>query len=156
MANEFYYCVSLSILHPTIDPRIITKEITEFKPSVEIMAGMVRVGKDGKPLVPMRKASQSYWCADLHSEEHIFSQTRPFNDFIMDVLCILETHRNLFEHLKIDGEQHFFVGWFHKYGCAAERITSDVLKKCGELGLDFELHCYNGPPGETCSLIREG
>lgn len=112
MANEFYYCVSLSIVHPTIDPKSITRSITTLRPRIETMAGTERRTKDGALIVPRRKATFSHWLADLHDKEKIYSGLKPLSDFILEQLTQLEEHRILFGQLRQEGQVTLRIGWF--------------------------------------------
>jgi hypothetical protein len=142
MANEFHYSVSLCIVHPTVDPRSITKELTSLRPAIEKRAGDERRSKDGKPLVPRRKTLLSVWLANLHDEERLYSGVKPLSVFIVESLAKLEGHRDLFFQLRQQGNVALRVGWFSDSNYSAEVLSSDALKKCGDLGLDIELNCY--------------
>jgi len=150
MANEFYYCVSLSIVHPTIDPAQITRAITGLRPRIETMAGTERRGRDGTPVVPSRKVALSHWLADLHDEEKLYSGETPISDFLLEQSTALEVHRELFAHLREGGEVTFVIGWFSVSNHSAEALKAEALKKCGDLGIDIELNFYGpedrGPP----------
>lgn len=147
MAFEFYYCVSLSIVHPTIDPRKITEAIPSLHPRIEVMAGTERRGRDGKPLIPRRAAAVSHWLADLHQEEKLYSGAKPMSDYVLERLTELEKHRSLFAHLREEGEVVLRIGWFSVSNHSAEALKAATLRKCGDLGIDMELNFY-GPNDE--------
>ena len=144
LANEFHYCVSLSIVHPTFDPKVITAAITTLEPRIQVMAGTDRLGKDGKPIMPERKVAISHWLADLHKEDRLYSGDKPISDFLLDQLTKLESHRPLFAELAKEGEVVFRIGWFSDSNYSAEVLSAETLKKCGDLGVDLELNFY-GP-----------
>ena len=144
MANEFYYSVSLSIVHPTADPKTITGAVTNLRPKIETKAGSERRRKDGTPIVPSRKAELSHWLAELHDEERLFSGDRPMSDFIFGQLDKLEAHRSLFAQLRQEGEVVLIIGWFSESNHSAGVLNAETLKKCGDLGIDLELNYY-GP-----------
>jgi hypothetical protein len=145
MANEFYYCISLSIVHPTIDPAIITKAIPELRPKIETMAGTIRRDKGNKPIVPERTASLSHWLAELHPEEKLYSGSKPICEFIFERLNDLDPHRDLFAHLRKAGQVSLRIGWFMESNYSAELLDAETLRRCGELGLDVELNVYAMP-----------
>ena len=147
MANEFHYCVSLSILHPSVDPKWITGLLPELHPNVEVKAGTERLDKQGKPFSPPRKAVFSVWLADLHTEEKLYSGSRPLSDFIGDRLTELEPHREVFAELRKEGRVKLEIGWFSDSNYSAEILDAETLKKCGDLGIDIELNCYWNVPG---------
>ena len=47
---EFYYCVSLDIVHPSVDPKRISEQIDTFRITHQTMAGTLRRAKDGSPI----------------------------------------------------------------------------------------------------------
>lgn len=142
MANEFYYCVSLSIVHPSVDPKSITMAITTFHPRIESMAGSERRRKDGTLVVPHRKVALSHWLADLHEEKRLFSGDKPISDFILSQLEKLEVNAELFTQLRQQGMVALTIGLFGESNYSAVVMSADMLKKCGSLGLDIELNCY--------------
>jgi Domain of unknown function (DUF4279) len=142
MANEFHYSVSLSILHPSIDPKTITATITELQPSIETMAGSDRRDTEGNLISPRRQSKYTHWLADLHPEHTVFSGEVPLSDFILRVLTALEQHRSFFHELAELGEISFIVALFSKTNHSAEVLYSDTLKRCADLGIDIELDFY--------------
>ena len=143
MANEFYYCISLSIVHPTIDPEIITKAIPELRPRIETMAGTVRRGKGNKQIMPERRTALSHWLAELHREEKLYSGSKPFCEFISERLDDLEPHRDLFANLREEGQVALVIGWFSETNYSADLLDAEILRRCGDLGLDIELNIYS-------------
>jgi hypothetical protein len=144
MANEFHYSVSLSIVHPSADPKSITEAITGLRPKIEIKAGSDRQRKDGTPIVPSRKAELSHWLAELHDEKKLFSGDMPLSDFILGQLDRLEAYRSLFSRLREEGEVVLRIGWFSDTNHSAGVLSAETLKRCGDLGIDLELNYY-GP-----------
>src|SRR4051812_44213668 len=131
MANEFQYCVSLSIAHPTVHPTDITNVIRSLQPRIKSMAGNERRTKDGTPVVPPRKVLRSHWLADLHDEEKLFSDEKPITDFIFEQLRKLEEHRDLFLQLGREGNVALIIGWFSESNHSAGVLDAEALKKCG-------------------------
>ena len=144
MANEFYYSVSLSIVHPTADPKSITEVITSLRPKIETKAGSVRRRQDGTAVVPTRTAALSHWLAELHDQDKLFSGDRPMSDFILDQLDKLKPYQRLFDQLREEGEVTLMIGWFSESNHSAGVLKAETLKICGELGIDLELNYY-GP-----------
>jgi hypothetical protein len=143
MANEFYYCVSLSIVHHSIDPNWITQAIPNLRPTITTMAGTERCDKDGKPMVPPRRALLSHWLADLHEESRLYSAVKPISDFIQEKLAELEAYRDVFAHLRQEGTVVLMIGWFSKGDHSAGVFEAEILKMCGDLGIDIELNFYS-------------
>jgi hypothetical protein len=140
--NEFYYCVSLSILHPSVDPKWISGLLTGLRPKIEVKAGSEKLDKNGKPIIPPRRVPLSHWSADLHEEERLYSGNVPISDFILDRLTELEKYKDVFAELLKEGRIALMMGWFSDSSCSAETLEADTLKKCGDLGISIELHCY--------------
>ena len=147
MANEFDYSVSLSIVHPRMDPRRITATISSLRPRIETSAGSARRGKDGKLLIPRRAAALSHWLADLQ-EGKLNSKVTPISAFISEQLTRLEHHRDFLREIRKDGDVVFRIGWFSSSNYSAGVLEAEVLKKCGDLGIDIEINCYFSPSGE--------
>jgi hypothetical protein len=143
MANEFHYSVSLSILHPTVDPKHITSLLVGLRPRIETMAGTERRTKDGKLIVPPRKAPLSHWLAGLHDEKRLYSGSEPISNFILERLTELEKHRDLFAELGKEGRVELIIGWFSESNYSAAVLDCETLKKSGELGIDIELNFYS-------------
>lgn len=143
MANEFYYSVSLSIVHPFIDPHWITQAMPGLHPRIERMAGTERHDKDGEPIIPHRKASLSHWLADLHQEPKLYSAAKPISDFILDKMIELEQCRAVFAHLRREGSIVLMIGWFSIGKHSAAMLNAEALQKCGELGIDIEISFYS-------------
>jgi len=143
MANEFYYCVSLSIVHPTADPAPITKSITHLRPDIEVKAGTERRGRDGELIVPRRVSPLSHWSAYCHEEERLFSGERSLSEFICECLDKLEHHRDLFATLRPEGDIKLVVGWFSESNHSADILSVDAMKKCSDLGIAIELDFYS-------------
>jgi hypothetical protein len=143
MANEFYYSVSLSIVHPTIDPHWITRTIPSLNPRIQTMAGTERRGTGGEPIVPSRKALLTHWLADLQQEPKLYSDVKPLSDFILEKMTDLEKFHDIFAHLRQDGEVVLVVGWFSEDNYSAGVLSAEALQKCGELGIDIEINFYS-------------
>jgi len=142
MANEFHYCASLSITHPSVDPKSISEIITEFPPRIETMAGSERRSRDGTLIVPHRKAVLSHWLAYLHNEERLYSGEHPVSDFLLGKLQKLEKYTDFISQMRQQGAVTLVIGWFSESNYTAEIFTAELLKKCGDIGLDIELNIY--------------
>lgn len=141
MANEFHYCVSLSILHPSVDPKWISRHLTDLYPTIEVKAGTERRDKRGNIIHPPRKAPLSHWLADLHDEERLYSGSVRLSDFLLDWLTELERYKDIFLELEKEGSVKLMIGWFSDSNYSAEALDAEVLKKCGDLGINLELNC---------------
>ncbi len=143
MANEFYYCATLSIVHPTIDPQLITQTISSLRPRIESMAGSERRLTDGTPVVPPRRVLLSHWLADLHEEDKLFSSDAPLSDFIERKIRGLTHYQDFLLQLQQEGQVAIVVDWFSETGHSSGVLNASVLRKCGEMGIDIELNFYN-------------
>lgn len=142
MANEFDYSVSLSILHPSFDPKVITAAITELYPAIEALAGSDRRDREGKIVTPPRKTMYSHWLAYLHPEDRVFSGDVPFSEFIRMRLGELMRHRDLFHELDKEGEVNLVIALYSKGNHAADVLYADALKQCADLAVNIELNIY--------------
>lgn len=142
MANEFYYCVSLDIVHPTIDPQILTSQITELSPRREVKAGQYRRNTRGELVFPKRRVPLSHWSAQLHPGTRLYSGTTPLSACVLNSLSNLERHKDLFHELIQDGRVVLDMAWFSNSNYLAETISADVLKACANLHLSLELNVF--------------
>lgn len=142
MANEFHYCISFDIVHPTLDPAFITQELGGLQPTRKVMAGDERRGRDGKLLVPGRKAAFSVWSTNLHDEARLYSGTKPLSTLIIEFLAKLESHAEFLSRIRQEGKVALNIGWFSDTNYSAEILSAEAMKKCGDLGIDIELNCY--------------
>jgi hypothetical protein len=141
---EFHYCVRLDIVHPSADPRRISERIRGVAVTHETMAGSERRTRRGQCIEPRRKAALTHWGASLHREERIYSGDRELSAFIHDRLMDLQEHRDLFLELGKEGDVYLAVDWFSETKHSAARLDSELLRRCGALGLGIELNLY-GP-----------
>lgn len=143
MANEFNYTAELSIVHPSIDPKVITAAITELHPVIEAMAGTDRRDRQGNLLMPQRKTMLSHWLAPLHSEKHLFSGDVQLSEFIENRLSQLRRHRDLFLNLDKEGEVTLVIALYTKSNYSADVLRAGALKQCGDLGINLEFDIYS-------------
>jgi hypothetical protein len=142
MAFDFKYCVSLSIVHPSLDPRTVSATIVELSPRIESMAGEDRRGRDGNLLTPHRKVQLSHWLAPLHEEEYLRSESTPLSDFILEWAKKLMRYQTLLLEIGCEGSAKFSVGWFSDSTNSAAALSADALKACGDLGIGIDLDFY--------------
>ena len=145
MANEFYYSVSLSIVHPNLDPAIVSKAIDCLRPRIEAKAGTERRSNDGSLVLPVRRTLLTHWMADLHDAEQVYSGDIAISDLIAEQLVKLAGHKQLFSEIKSEGTVSLRIGWFSITNHSAGVLDYDLLRQCGELGLDIELNYYGAP-----------
>jgi hypothetical protein len=142
MANEFDYSVCLSILHPSVDPKVITSEIAELSPVIEALAGSIRRDREGRIITPPRQTMYSHWLAELHPEERLFSGDVPLSEFIALRLGELERHRDFFHEMNKEGVVTLIIALFTKSNHAAGVLYVDALTQCAELGISVEIDIY--------------
>jgi len=145
MSNDYQYRVCLSIVHPTIDPSLITQTIEHLRPRISIQAGSLRIDKDGKPFTPNRFAELSHWLANLH-DGTVYSGDILLCDFIRNRLIELAKHRSFFAHLSEEGQVAFKCDCFNEENCSSTVLSAKTFKLCGELEIDLELNIYNYVP----------
>jgi len=140
MAFEFHYSISLTIIHPSLDPVLFTEQISELQPRTEIKVGTELVDAGGLP--NGRNARNSFWSAPLHKAKRLYSETNPISEFIGEKLAVLKRHRELFHEWKEDGYVVLQIDWFSETGHSAACLESDVIRRCADLGLGIELCFY--------------
>lgn len=143
MANGFTYCVDFSVLHPTIDPRAISQAIPEFTPEIMVKAGAPRLNSHGQTIEPARIAAKSHWLAPLHDGKRMNSESVPLNDFLESRIALLEKHAAFLSEVRQDGELTLIIGWFSNGVSSGCSVGASLLRLCGELGIDLELHIYH-------------
>ena len=144
---EFDYHVKLSIVHPSVDPSIITQEIRTLKPHIASMAGTEKRDRHGRPMG--RKIALSHWCASLHGAERLHSGDRPLSEFLAEKLAELAPYQGLLAKLRAEGEVMFVIDWFSSRMHTAARLDAEVLRRCGKLGIDIELGYYGPDIGDS-------
>ena len=140
MAFEFQYSIELMIVHPSIDPSIITKQIIELRPRTEIKVGTEIVSPRGFPTG--RKAQSSVWSASLHDAKRLYSEVNPISQFIGDRLTNLERHREFLRDLSDGGYVVLRIDWFSETSHSASCLESGVVRRCADFGLGIELNFY--------------
>ena len=144
MANEYDYSADLSILHPTMDPKVITAAISELRPAKEVLAGSDARGSRGNLVTPRRKVMLSHWLAPLHSEERLFSGDTMLSEFILNRVNELKRHRDLFHEWNEEGQVTLVLALYTKSNYSADVLEADALKQCGDLGINIEFNIYSG------------
>lgn len=142
MAFEFYYTVSLTIVHPSIDPSVISEKISALRPKKASKAGSIRCNALGEPIQPERKSLLTHWTAPLHDEPRLHSANHPFPAFLSAKLTDLEQFREVFLELGKEGDVFFRIGWFSITSHSAESLAPGLLQKAGNVGIGFELNYY--------------
>lgn len=117
------------------------------------MVGTELRAKDGKLRIPNRKAVVSHWLAELHDEEKLHSGMKPLSIFILEQLLELERYHDLFAQLRQEGRVVLRIGWFSESNYSAGVFHAEMLKKCGDLGIDIEINCYG--PNDQISPLRD-
>lgn len=139
---EFNFCVSLEVVHPSIDPKTITQRIKGVRVTNETMAGSERHTRDGRPIEPRRRAMLTHWGAELHDGPRLYSGNVDLAEFVNGELDKLQQYREFFREVSLEGEVFLRIGWFSESNHSAARLSSNLLKRCGDIGLGMELDYY--------------
>jgi len=142
MANEFNYNACLSINHPTIDARLISKALSSYLPIVEATAGSVACHANGSPYLPIRKSVQSYWLAQLHQEKLLYSGETDLSVFLEQHINLLSDHAEFIQNILNEGRVVFKIALYHITKYLAYEIESCVLAKVGAFGIGIEIHSF--------------
>ena len=131
--NEFSYCATLHISHPTIDPSEITAAL-QIEPS-----RMSRVGQAHRS-VPGRVYDFSHWSSKLPAKDHDDIPT-----FLARLVSQLSRHRNYLHELSDSGgEIECFIGIFPTRLCD-QQYSHNLLAMLADLRIDLRLDYYDQP-----------
>ena len=135
----YRYCVSLRVLHPTVNPDTLTTKLS-LQPSRKWKVGEPRSTPKGNKLKGINK--ETYWTAQLHREESLLSRKVALEDFLTEQLARLKKVEKYFRHIrKTGGRIELFVGLFCDKNMGAE-LPSSLLASMGKLGIDLSLDIY--------------
>lgn len=135
---EFSYSGTLTLVHPHLDPSVITRTLG-LQPQSQAKAGSERYGRRGQPLD--RKAVLSVWSCRLHEEVTLNSGVFPLASFIDTWLQRLSVHRDFFHQIDSEGgEVQFKVNWFSDSPCTTAVLPPNTLEETGKLGVGIELN----------------
>ena len=137
--NDFSYCGSLHISHPSVDPATVTQRLG-LQPT--------RTTKTGQPhrSVPDRRYELSHWSCELPA---VKGDDLP--SFLYRVVELLTPHRSYLEELSDNGaEIECFVGIFAVRLCD-QSYPHDLLAALSSLrvNLRFDFHKANDGEIET-------
>lgn len=135
---EFSYSASLVVVHPNLDPGVITRTLG-LQPRMEAKAGSDRYDRRGNPL--HRKAILSCWNHQLHEDSVMDSAVHPLSDLIDNWLLKLSPHGGFFQQINSEGgEVQFKINWFSDSPYTTAVFQPKVLENCGKIGLGIELN----------------
>jgi hypothetical protein len=132
--NTFRYRVSQRMIHPDIDPDLITREIG-LEPRRTWTRGHPRQTPTGQPLEENYRDSYWYYAYDAPDDTHCA-------DFIRSSVTALQKHRDFFHRLRSEGaDLEFFVGLFSSRNFG-ETFEHDLLAVLGDLKIDLGFDIY--------------
>jgi hypothetical protein len=135
LVNPYSYKVSLTVLHPVIEPTAITSTLG-IQPNDSHRAGDPRRTPTGSPLGGVY--DRSFW-------RHSFS---PPDDsdlpaFLHRVAATLQRHREFFRSLReTGGDTELFVGLFSEGTNIGATIAHDLMAVLADLSIDIGLDIY--------------
>ena len=137
--NPYEYKVSLRIIHPNIDPQIISNTLG-IKPSRCWQAGTSRATPSAKVLEGVNK--NSYWTAQLSDGHALLSTDVPLEDYLLEKNNLLMEYSQFFNDLiETQGKAEYFIGIFADRNIGCE-FSSKLLKSLSNLGLELSLDIY--------------
>ena len=135
---EFTYTVNLIVVHPSMDPELITQALG-LKPELESKAGADLVNKRGQSR--MRKAALTHWSCRLHEEPKLNSQSMPLGEYLNSCIENLKPNQDLFKRINAEGgEIQFRIGWHSDSSYTTGVLGYETLATCGTLGIGVELN----------------
>ncbi|MDB5384929.1 MAG: hypothetical protein JWM11_575 [Planctomycetaceae bacterium] len=139
--SAYEFCVSLSIMHPSIDPAVITSRLG-VSPKRHRTVGEQRVTTKGVPLPGLNK--ESFWLATLHSGERLSSESISIEQFLADANGRLTQHREFFRELASSGGYlEYFIGWFGG-GNFSATLEPVLMAAIADLGISIGFDVYAG------------
>lgn len=132
--NTFRYRVSLRIIHPNIDPAVITQALG-LQPKRTWTRGQPRQTPTGQPLEGIYRDSYWYHAYDTPDDEQCAA-------FIHSAAMALQQHGDFFHRLRSEGaDTQFFVGLFSS-GNFGETFEHDLLGILSDLKIDLGFDIY--------------
>jgi hypothetical protein len=139
---EFRYKISLSILHPSIDPVKISS-VLGGKPKIQRKAGEEVLSTKGVPLG--RKSKLSHWLVSLQDGQMVKSDAHPISEIILNAAKEIEPHKQFLKSITDEGGKvEFRIAWFGNSSNSTGVLKAEALQLCGALGIDILLDVY-GP-----------
>jgi hypothetical protein len=132
--NEFSYCATLHISHPSIPPEDITA-VLGIIPQRQTKAGTPRRNANGAELGGTYPFS--HWSCELPTTDG-----EQLAAFLWSVVELLSPHREFLTTLASSGgETECFLGLFTEKNCD-ELFTCKLLSAMGSLGIGLRLDIY--------------
>lgn len=135
----YSFRISLRILHPNIDPDLITDELG-IKPSRCWQNGDQRKTPKGTKLKGTYK--ESYWNADPFNYGEYLSTDSVALDIISDVIEYIAPHKQFINKLESEGGRIILIVSTYSQRNYAIEIPPDILKKLSDLGLSIAHDVY--------------
>ena len=134
--HAYSYKVSLVIVHPTIDPQILTDTLN-LQPRKCQRVGDPRTTPTGALLEG--HYDKTYWSSPF---------TPPDDSNVETFLCRtaqkLRPHQLFFKHLRdTGGKLELFIGLFASGGNICATLPHDLLATVGDMGIDLGLDIYD-------------
>lgn len=146
--NDFEYCASLHIVHPSLDPDAISDALP-LHPERTHRRGDPRQTRRGTPLPGAYPTG--YWCCELvvHDGENIEA-------FLTRLVDDLEPAREMLRGISDDdGEVECFISLFAKSLCD-QSLPPNLLLTLGQIGISLRLDYYGANAGEDAASGQSG
>jgi hypothetical protein len=132
--STFRYKISLRIIHPNIDPVVISQTL-HLQPKRIWKLGEPRITPAGTPL--QGNYDNSYWSYAYSTPDDEQSSA-----FIRSTALALQQHREFFHRLRTEGADiEFFIGWFSDRNFG-ETFSCDLLGILADLQIDLGFDVY--------------
>lgn len=133
---HFYYKISLRIMHPNLDPQVITDTLL-IVPRIASQAGVLRSTSEGRLLGGVH--AQSFWTAELARGEYPPST---LNNAVHEALDALSRHRAFLHKVRLEGgRSELFIGWFFNEQ-SGDELLWPMMALVGDLMVDLSLNIY--------------
>lgn len=137
------YEITFTIMHPSIDPQEITKELAGLAPAKTAQAGIPNPqhNSHGEPRVP----TVSVWSARLHDNARLSSDDVEIPELLWKWVDTLSQHGPFFKSLSESGDVYFHICIFTNDGNHAFVLDSDLLTECGRSNIAVAVDIYFVP-----------
>jgi hypothetical protein len=135
MGAPFDFAVSLRIVHPDIDPAVVSAALS-MAPKYSWKAGDPRVTPKGNPLGGTRKESYCTFDVARGGDGEVAER-------LAEAIERLAEHREFLGKLKATGGSAMFYVFWYPNGDTGEIFGADLLAQMGRLGIDLGLNVFD-------------
>lgn len=139
--DDYTFCVSLSITHPSITPAEITEEL-KIKPSSFQVKGDQRITPKGKTVET--KYEENMWRHDPDEGRRLSASDTYLEDYLLSLNNKFAEHKSYFSQLVATGGYiEYFIGWFEGDYNLMATLSPELLISTGQLNIAIGIDAYS-------------